>query len=806
MSSGNPYQTIAPGPTDALAAIATAIGNLPLSGGCVDARQLTGNFTGAATVNIDRPVTLLLGPMQIQVSANPGFLIQGNNKMPPSPIVSLTVLGLDPNASVIVAQPNVTLFKVAGSFFPAVDFVGGETLTIKRCGLCGGNPGQNGSGDSGTVAVDTQNYPTTNFEQGLLLIEDNLITNFGDTALKIGVSVYFNRIHRNQFLCNARAIYLDNNTETSITENNFIQGTSGEPTLTCIGPMHRIVHNYFFRNELQDMGHAPDILLLPESSWSGQAGGYIWIEDNRFSSELENLDPARRRILLKGSYYSANPPDNLVVAGPAIIRGNQFFGPAVPCTITAQGGTATVTLSGVCPTNGLAPLVMVTIYNAANPQLNGTFPIASVVSAVPPALPNQFTYAVPSVSATNVAAWVRLAATAAIETDNPHLAWDVHGNFFANYGVLIADNENPPYQPQNAAYGWGESLFVDNRVLCPNNGYQVFANGGNNFTWIRPPASSTLPPTDPWPKQTGARSLGNRVKQSEYLNLWASNGILVSPGQPDPFGTTRGFQLTLNATFANQNIASPTIDLTGLTTASRLVIKFWAKQGSLTSLMVGLRANGMYWYGNLFPLTLGPDWKQYKFVTNQLYSMGDTYALAFYPGDTAVTSGTLYLFAPQISDDDADYYPTGSSPVSDSSSGNRFEKAIILTSLKTTTHTGDPSSGPTVTATTNLGTGGSAALQGGSTDFSGVIVLTAGTGAKNSGQVVLTFNVPYVGTNTPVLVASLQDGGANSWSPGTSQVRVVSTSNQSCVLAWVNGAALTASQSYAISYVVIGRG
>ena len=93
-----------------LAAIAAAILNLPLSGGCVDARQLSGSFTGAATVTIDRPVTLLLGPMQIQVSANPGFLIQGNNNLPPKPTVSLTVLGLDPNASVIIAQPGVTLF------------------------------------------------------------------------------------------------------------------------------------------------------------------------------------------------------------------------------------------------------------------------------------------------------------------------------------------------------------------------------------------------------------------------------------------------------------------------------------------------------------------------------------------------------------------------------------------------------------------------------------------------------------------------------------------------------------------------
>jgi hypothetical protein len=140
------------------------------------------------------------------------------------------------------------------------------------------------------------------------------------------------------------------------------------------------------------------------------------------------------------------------------------------------------------------------------------------------------------------------------------------------------------------------------------------------------------------------------------------------------------------------------------------VIKFWAKPGSLNSLLVGLLANGTSWYGNLFPVGLGSDWKQYKFVTNQLYSTSDTFTLVFYPGDISFTSGTVYLFAPQISDDDTDYIPTGGTSASDSSAGNRFEKAVILTSVKTETHSGGTISAPTVAAT-NLGTGSSATLQ-----------------------------------------------------------------------------------------------
>lgn len=71
---------------------------------------------------------------------------------------------------------------------------------------------------------------------------------------------------------------------------------------------------------------------------------------------------------------------------------------------------------------------------------------------------------------------------------------------------------------------------MDNRVLCPQGGYKVFANEGNNFTWIRPPANSSLKAVDAWPKQTESLSLRNRLTQSERLDLWTPvNGLTVSP-------------------------------------------------------------------------------------------------------------------------------------------------------------------------------------------------------------------------------------------------------------------------------------
>jgi hypothetical protein len=820
-----------PSSNDALAKIASAIQLLPQSGGCVDARGLTGIQQGATTVVVDRPVTLLLGAVQIQVTASIAFKVQGHPPPPPpvpppgpppAQVSSLTVLGLDPNASVIVAmQGNVTLFELTGYFVPVSDYFGAETLTIKRCGLCGGNLSGNG-GYAGTVMVNTLAYPTTNFEQGLLLIEDNLITNFGDTALKIGQSVYFNRIHRNQFLCNYQAIFLDNNTEASISENHFVQGPSAGPTVTSIGPMHRIVHNYFYRNLLSDQSNEPDILLQPQPAWSSAAGGYVWIEDNRFGGELENLDPARRRIKLHGSGL-----DTTTIAGPAIIRGNQFLSEPAPGTITVPSGqppsptTATFTLdpnSGYT-TQGLATGVRVIIYGASNALLNGSFQVAQVLPP-PPSPPNspplQFTYALPApTSATNLSAWVRLADAAAIELDNPHLAWDVNENLFVNYGVLIDDNQGTPGQAQNTAYPWGESLFVDNRVICPPGGYKVFANEGNLFTWIRPTANSSLKPVDPWPKQTETLSLRNRVPQSERLDLWfMNNGLTVSswdPGEPDPFGTNRAFLLTLNGASGNQNAESPIIDLTGLTSPNRLVIKFWAKQGTLTSLQVGLLANGLNWYGNLFEVSLGPDWKQYKFVTNQIYSLSDTFTLVFYPGDTSFGSGTVYVFAPQVSDDDTDYYPTGVAGVSDPSAGTRFERSVILTSVKTTTHTLNGRSDPSVFPFTGVGNSGSVAPQAGSTDLAGVLVLSTGSAPAATGTLTLIYSAPYNGVNPPVVVVTLQDAAkpqdpsSPGWSPGTSQVRVMSSSLASCVLEWVNGSPLKPNATYFIAYVVIGR-
>jgi hypothetical protein len=99
-------------------------------------------------------------------------------------------------------------------------------------------------------------------------------------------------------------------------------------------------------------------------------------------------------------------------------------------------------------------------------------------------------------------------------------------------------------------------------VVCPPGGYRVFANEGNDFTWIRPPANASAKVIEAWPEERESLLLKNRLSQWEHLNLWTPvNGITAMGGQTDPFGTHRAFQPTLNGTVPSQHIGSANIDL-----------------------------------------------------------------------------------------------------------------------------------------------------------------------------------------------------------------------------------------------------
>src|SRR4029077_3646003 len=133
---------------------------------------------------------------------------------------------------------------------------------------------------------------------------------------------------------------------------------------------------------------------------------------------------------------------------------------------------------------------------------------------------------------------------------------------------------------------------------------------------------------------------------------------------------------------------------------------------------------------------------------------------------------------------ESDYLPNPYlSKIDDLDSGNRFENALNITSLKTSTHDGSQATGPLVAVATSAGA--SASSEVGSTDCAGVIVLSPNAG-QTFGTVSVTYNQAYHGT-PPVIVASLEDSAVNSQWSTSAQMRVVSSFLDHFVLAWSNG-------------------
>jgi len=110
---------------------------------------------------------------------------------------------------------------------------------------------------------------------------------------------------------------------------------------------------------------------------------------------------------------------------------------------------------------------------------------------------------------------------------------------------------------------------------------------------------------------------------------------------------------------------------------------------------------------------------------------------------------------------------------------------------------------PTSCAVTGAGASGSCALVAGSTDSAGTVEITTdASGTAATGTLTLTFAAAQ-GTVDPVCMAILTTAGV-SWST-TSTIRVGGASaTTACSWTWNNTSALTASDTYRVSYVVIG--
>ncbi|WP_433931848.1 hypothetical protein AB3662_45860 [Sorangium cellulosum] len=625
------------------------------------------------------------------------------------------------------------------------------------------------------------------------------------------------RIHGNQFQSNASAVHIGRFGDGSIKENWFYQAPHGPengPTLTLFGPSVRVVNNYFQRATIGDIIAEPDILLAPSSDngTNRQAGGYTWILDNRFASERENFNKARARIKVRGE--SGGAEDLETVGGPLMIRGNLFLGGAKAiASVSASGNVVTVTLktAGVSakPTQGLAVNDWVTITGVNQPQFNGVFKVTEVTD-------DTFKFALTTPNASGTGGVVSSAETFAIELDNPGFLHDISKNIFVNYANLINDIQS------RAPNGYGGSTFADNHVVPPlGGGYREFVNEGREFAVTRPRPESALEPVNGEARQVETRYLINRVHKSEQLDEWTKNGgIVVTQGEADPFGTTRAFKLTLGGTTNSQYIGSP-VDIvnpsSALPTGTRLFITFWARipPGStpdpsapdISTMVVSFRdITDSTTAGNMFTVNLGHEWKKYKLVSNGILS-GHSYSLLLYPGFYDRLRGEVAVCFPQVSEVDADYLPNenevGASAY-DKTAGSRFEQAAIFTAIKTSRRAGTSAPSVSLGSSSDLGTGGSAALVGGSTQVSGTIVLTTGSAdTSSSGSVIVDFvGSDYATGNAPVVIATLADGG-QAWAE-TAQARISASSSGSFKVAWAtNGAALATGTTYRINYHVL---
>ena len=266
------------------------------------------------------------------------------------------------------------------------------------------------------------------------------------------------------------------------------------------------------------------------------------------------------------------------------------------------------------------------------------------------------------------------AGMTALHFANPILNWRIHNNYFSAFSTLINDSA--------ALYSatLGHSVFDESNVVYPIGGSAataptaLFANGGRYFSKVAEVGLTADPslPVNETPLAREARELRNRVTNSEDLSTWGKNGaVTITAGQTDPFGTTRASLVTKPGVSPVEHISN-ILDSTNL--RNRMVVKFWAKAGTLNSVKMGLDLSGSGFQG-AFPLfSLGADWKQYKFVYNGIPTAG-TYILRFYPGNSNVAeNGSIYLFGVQVSDFDSDYVKTTGTAYADASFGSRYEK------------------------------------------------------------------------------------------------------------------------------------
>jgi hypothetical protein len=530
----------------------------------------------------------------------------------------------------------------------------------------------------------------SSFAEGQTSITNNVIHGFGDYAVWLGQSVYFDTLDSNLFYDNNGDVNAEAVADFSATNNVFEfrqAGTHTNPHLrTKGGSKCNISDNEFMNNE-GDMTTAD--ILLEVNNLQG-SGGHCRIINNYFKPEGEAVQRAKIRIAATGT--GANSLANWAWAD---ISHNEFFGNNASTGYALQFDNPIASLN--FDDNGVVAMNTVINDNATSfgQQQTGRGYYGCG---------NTITVSSTGVTNTN---------TARIFVNGGR-----YFNFICDRDSLTSD----PTLPVGMAPAVSEATQLNNRVKnSAFTGIPVTLGGASQWSITQPSISTGVITsvaraggttvtvvtsadvnvtagfstnitgvTDAANFPNGSYVVATVTDLKHFTLTWAganvsSSGGDVQPyytkatsGQTDRDGGTSAVLFGRAGKTASEAIAT-VIDLTNL--PSNLFITFWAKAGSCGQVQFGLYdSTTTKFQGSLSILTLGSAWTFHKFPVRGI-GTGDTYSLQWYGGNADNAQACdFYLYAPQVSDQDSEYLPTTGSALTITTSGNYKMRTPIFAS------------------------------------------------------------------------------------------------------------------------------
>jgi hypothetical protein len=282
------------------AKIAACIADLPSNGGIANGCGFEGAQSISSTIEVGKKTTLRLCSAQFTSSVTPAFHVTAD----------LTVEGNNRGTSKITAASGGTIFSGTGVV---------KNFRLRNLNLVG-----NGTGSQALV---TPAFGSGNdWSSGRVSLENDLITDFGDYAVDIGQSTYFTNVSECLFLRNVGSINAAWASDITIKNSNFdipavnASYPSGRPQITVKGGSSFVIADSDFeRNDVNASNGFQSADILLDSNAPGAAGGYGWIQHNKFGAEGESL--TRVKVLAGSTSGSTTDPVSNVV-----ISENGFYG------------------------------------------------------------------------------------------------------------------------------------------------------------------------------------------------------------------------------------------------------------------------------------------------------------------------------------------------------------------------------------------------------------------------------------------------------------------------------------------------